>query len=125
MTTIIMMFLLPIGIITYYWDKKNYANNIRVFHDYVVRILESDMPSSKKLDTIDEMFYQNNYKRIAKTSTTLIVEKKHFNLGVLLIFLGTMTYFGVIFYLIYFYYILKPRRIEIDFDRDFVLKEMN
>ena len=125
MTTIIMIFLLPIGIITYLWDKKNYAHNIQLFHDYIISVLDSDLSTSEKLDSIDNLFYQNDYKRTERTPNTLIVEKKHFNLGVLLIFMGGLAYVGILLYMIYYFYLLKPRRIEIDLDNEPVLKEMN
>ncbi|HEX5330913.1 hypothetical protein, partial [Sulfuricurvum sp.] len=44
----------------------------------------------------------------------LVVEKKHFNLGVLFISIGLLTYFGLVVYLVYYRFFLKPRRLLID-----------
>lgn len=57
MSTIIMMFILPIGIMVYFWDKRNYA---------------------QKLNKIDEMFYHNGYKVVERSDLCLVVAKKAF-----------------------------------------------
>ena len=125
MTTIIMMFLLPLGVVTYFWDKRNYASNLKLFHDYSITLLDSDLPRIEKLDSIDNLFYHNGYKRVIRTDTRLMVEKKHFNLGMLLIFIGGLAYIGIVLYMLYYFYFLKPRRIEIDLEGDVLFMEMN
>ena len=116
MSTIIMLFILPLGIIVYFWDRRNYAQNLDVFRDYCKQIAHADLSINEKMDRIDEMFYQNGYRRVVATSKELVVEKKHFNIGLLLIAFGALTYIGLALYLLYYRFGLKPRRLRIDLE---------
>lgn len=122
MSTILMMFILPLGIITYFWDRKNYAQNLKTFSEYCEKISHADIDSSKKIEMIDEMLYQNGYKRIERTDSSLRVQKKHFNIGILFIFVGVLTYFGLIFYWVYYRFFLKPNVLCIDLEKVPVLQ---
>ena len=42
MSTVIMMFILPLGILLFFWDKKNYAQSLAVFRDYIVKMQHAD-----------------------------------------------------------------------------------
>ncbi len=123
MTTVVMFFILPIGIIVYFWDRKNYAGIIRQFSEHIVQITNLPYENSQKLDTIEMMFHKNNYATVDRSETTLVVEKKHFNLGVPFIFFGLLAYLGLVLYLVYFYYLLKPRRLKIDIGKEPFLSE--
>jgi hypothetical protein len=112
-----MMFILPLGIITFFWDRKNYAQNLKTFSEYIEKISHTDLTPSKKLEMIDEMLYQNGYIRIERTESFLKVQKKHFNIGVLFIFVGLLTYFGLLFYWVYYRFLLKPNILCIDLDK--------
>ena len=92
-----MLFILPIGVIVYFFDKKVQKEN------------------QKKFDKIDEMYYQNGYTIVSRTDRSLVVEKKHFNLGVLLMFFGARAYFGLPLYYLYYRFILKPKKTTIAF----------
>ena len=116
MTTVIMMFILPIGIIVYFWDRKNYVESIKFFDFHIMKILNLELDGATKIDTIDKMFHKNGYTLVSRTDTTLIVEKKHVNIGIPFIMFGLMAYIGIVVYLIYFYYFLKPRRLEINIE---------
>jgi hypothetical protein len=116
MTTIIMLFILPLGIIFYFFDKKTKKTNKMLFDDYVVKIKASDLTQKEKLDSVDKMYYLNGYKIVHKTQSELVVEKKHFNLGVLFIFFGLLSYFGLPLYYIYYRFILKPEKISLTFE---------
>lgn len=116
MTTIIMMFILPIGILTYFWDKRNYKQSLELFQTYILQISRSDLARNDKLNAIDEMFYQNGYKKVEKTEQYLVVEKKHFNVGMLLICFGLLNYIGIFLYLGYYRFFLKPRRLYADLE---------
>lgn len=124
MSTIIMLFILPLGIVVYFWDRRNYSQNLRVFRDFISLISHADLSNNEKMDRIDEMFYQNGYTRIERTMTHLIIEKKHFNIGVLFISVGALTYFGLFFYLIYYRFFLKPRRLSVDLEGDVMMSEV-
>jgi hypothetical protein len=113
MTTIIMLFILPLGIVVYFFDKKIKNQNKKILDDYVEKISLSELTQKEKVNIIDEMYYKNGYKTVDKTDGLLMVEKKHFNLGVLFIFFGLLSYFGLPLYYIYYRYILKPEQITI------------
>lgn len=121
MSTIFIMFILPLGIITFFWDRKNYAQNIQTFAEYAEKIAHAEMDAPKKIEIIDEMLYQNGYMPIERTQSTLKVHKKHFNLGVLFIFVGLMTYFGLLVYWVYYRFLLKPNVLCVDLERESVL----
>lgn len=109
-----MIFILPLGIAVYFWDRRNYAENLTLFDMYVSKISSSDLYTMEKMKLIDEMFYQNGYKCVDRQEMILMVEKKHFNLGLLFISIGLLTYFGLVVYLVYYRFFLKPRRLLID-----------
>lgn len=123
MSTIIMLFILPLGILVYFWDRRNYAQNLLLFREYISQINYSDLPQSEKMDRIDEMFYKNGYTRIGRSDTRLIVEKKHFNIGILFISVGALTYFGLFIYLLYYRFVQKPRRLSVDLDNEVMMRE--
>lgn len=123
MSTIIMMFILPLGIVIYFWDRRNYAQSLDIFRNYILQMSHADLSDSEKIDHIDEMFYQNGYIRIERTESRLVVEKKHFNIGVLFIAVGALTYFGLFLYLIYYRFFLKARRVNVDLKRENIMKE--
>lgn len=114
MTTIIMLFILPLGIAFYFFDKKTRRENQIIFDNYVEKIKHSDLSDQEKLISIDKMYYENGYKRVFRDDTRLVVEKKHFNLGVLFIFFGLANYFGIVLFFIYYRFILKPDSLTIE-----------
>jgi len=122
MSTIFIMFILPLGIVTFFWDRKNYAQNIQTFAEYAQKIAHAEIEAAKKIEIIDEMLYQNGYILTERTQTSLKVHKKHFNLGVLFIFVGLMTYFGLLIYWVYYRFLLKPNVLCIDLERETVLE---
>ncbi len=116
MTTIILLFFLPLGIVLHFFDKKVRQINKESFDHFVSTTKATDISQKEKLDKIDEMYYQNGYKIVSKTHDTLVVKKKHFNLGVLFIFFGLLSYFGLPLYYIYYRFILKPEYIEVSLE---------
>lgn len=118
-----MLFILPLGIAVYFWDRRNYAQSLTIFQDYILQISYADWSDTEKMDRIDEMFYQNGYTRIERSATRLVIEKKHFNIGVLLVLVGALTYFGLFFYLLYYRFFLKPRRLSIDLGDEPMMRE--
>lgn len=123
MSTIIMMFILPLGILVYFWDRRNYAQNLTVFRDYISQMRHADLSDTEKMDRIDEMFYKNGYTRIERSGTRLMIEKKHFNIGVLFIAVGALTYFGLFLYLLYYRFLMKPRRLSVDLRDEAMMSE--
>jgi len=113
MMSIVIMFMLPIGIATFIFDKKNYIESLEVFHNYIKTIKASRLTDVEKIDSINMMFYHNNYKIVQKEVGYLCVEKKHFNLGLLFIMFGLLNVLGILFYLGFYRYFLKARKITV------------
>ncbi len=124
MTTVIMLFILPIGIVIYFWDKKNYRQALELFESYIIKVKHSDLYENEMIKKIEMMFYKNDYKIVRHGKGHFIVEKKHFNIGTLLIMFGLMNVIGLALYLIFFSFILKPRRLLVDVKSDHVLKAL-
>ncbi|WP_428737345.1 hypothetical protein [Sulfurimonas sp.] len=113
MSTIVMIFILPIGIIIYFFDKKTSRQNEEMFQTCIQKIKMSNIPINEKLKKIEDMYIYNDYKILEKSDNSLVIEKKHFNLGVLFIYFGVFSYFGIIFFLIYYRFILKAKKQKI------------
>ncbi|HEX5711193.1 MAG TPA: hypothetical protein VFX68_07575 [Sulfuricurvum sp.] len=124
MSTVIMMFILPLGILVYFWDRRNYAQSLTIFRDYISQMSHADLADEHKMVKIDEMFYHNGYTRIQCSSTHLIVEKKHFNIGILFISVGALSYFGLFLYLLYYRFLLKPRRLSVNLEDEVMMREV-
>lgn len=121
MGTVIMLFIIPLGVLVYFWDRRNYDQNLAIYRDYILQVKDTDLPDAQKMDKIDEMFYQNGYTRIERSNTHLIIEKKHFSIGLLLICVGLLTYFGLVIYFLYYRFFLKPRRLRVDLEDETII----
>ena len=95
MSTVLMMFILPIGILIYFWDKRNYRQSLKLFEAYIEKIKHADLDDREKMEKIDSMFYENGYEIVERETRRLVVEKKHFNIGILLMMFGLLNYFGL------------------------------
>ena len=122
MTTVIMIFILPIGIVIYFWDKKNYKEALELFESYILKVKYSGFSEDEMIKKIETMFDKNDYQMSKYDKEYFIAEKKHFNIGTLLIMFGLMNVIGLALYLIFYSFILKPRRLLIDLKSDNVLK---
>ena len=116
MSTIIMLFILPLGVIIFIWDKKVQKENLDIFETYIKKIKNSELSSSDKLLRIDEMLYNNGYNQVVLMDNYLLMDKKHFNVGALFMSLGIAAYFGILFYILYYKFFLKPNQIEVHLD---------
>lgn len=125
MGTVIMLFILPLGVLVYFWDRRNYAQSLAMFRDYILQMKHCDLSDGEKMDKIDEMFYQNGYTRIERSETHLIIEKKHFNIGLLFIWIGLLTYFGLFIYFLYYRFFVKPRSLSVDLQTDVIMREIS
>lgn len=114
MSTVIMLFVLPIGILIFFWDRKNHAQSLSIFGDYIVKMQHTDFDDVHRMEHIDAMFYENGYSIVSKEQSKLVVEKKHFNIGLLFIFFGLMNYIGIFVYILLYRFVLKPRRLCVD-----------
>lgn len=123
MSTVIMMFILPLGILIYFWDKSNYRQSIELYREYIVKMQHADLDDASRMEQVDRMFYENSYKIVERETTRLVAEKKHFNIGVLFIMFGLFNYFGIFGYVIFYRFFLKPRRLSVDISSNEPLAE--
>jgi len=123
MSTVIMMFILPIGILVFFWDKKNHAQSLELFRTFIVQMQHADFDDAAKMQRIDAMFHENGYKIVDHEATSLVAQKKHFNIGILLIMFGLINYFGIFGYLIFYRFFLKPRSLCVNITSEDVLVE--
>ncbi len=114
MSTVIMLFILPLGILLFFWDRKNYAQSLELFRTYIIKMQHADFDDATKMQRIDAMFYENDYQIIKHERASLVAEKKHFNIGMLFIMFGLLNYFGAIGYVIFYRFFLKPRRLRVE-----------
>ncbi len=108
MNTIIMIFALPIGIYLLMQEKKSMQKYQAIFDDFYQKVnTDSSLNTQEKLNLLEKMLYQNNYKITKKEKNSVTGEKKIFSIGWLFIGIGTF-YVGLIFYILYYLYMQKP-----------------
>ena len=107
--SIVLLFMFPIGVLTYFWDRKNYKENLRFFNAYVEKIKSSNLAKEEQVLKLTQLFHLNNYEVVLKGKGSLSIEKKHFNLGSLFMLFGLMNVVGLAIYLLFYHYFLRPR----------------
>ncbi|MDH5465054.1 MAG: hypothetical protein OEW60_05455 [Thiovulaceae bacterium] len=112
MSTVMMLFLFPIGIaflIHELRDKKRYHF---VFHDFFDEVQANPSYSKQeKIEHVQKMLLHNEYHIVFKDDAEIIGERKILSVGMLFISLG-LFYVGLLFYLIYFFKFQKPHRVK-------------
>jgi hypothetical protein len=116
MTTVILLLTLPLGLLLLWFDKKNVAEAEYMFDAFLEQLRHDEGFSAKeKVARADEMFRHNGFNRVEKSGHHLIVERKHFNLGILVIAFALLNYIGVLLYLGYYFLLQKPKRKAVHF----------
>ena len=113
-----LLFLFPIGILIYFWDRKNITQNLTLFSDYIIKMQHTDFDDAYKMERIDAMLYENGYKIVEKGTLTLTAETKHFNIGIFFMLTGTLYYIGFFGYILYYLLLQKPRRLCVDLTQE-------
>ncbi len=114
MTTIIMIFSFPIGLYFLMQEKKGMKKYQKIFDDFAKKVSEDkQMTQSEKINIFKEMLYTNRYEVTKTTQTSVWAEKKIFSVGWLFIGIGTF-YIGLIFYVLYYYFLQKPHVVKFD-----------
>ena len=125
MSTVLMMFILPIGILIYFWDKRNYRQSLELFENYIEKMKHADLDDKEKMEIeFYGMFYENGYEIVERETMSPVAEKKHFNIGIVLFFTyvrPAQIYFGLFGYVLFYRFFLKPRRLRADIGTDGVL----
>ena len=113
MTTIIMLFLFPIGLYTYFVvEKKTKKEYQKVFDNFQESTsLSTKYTHEEKLNRFEQMLEQNGYEVVSVSKNRVVGEKKVLSMGLILIGLGVYMV-GLFFYLAYYFWFQKPHRVE-------------
>jgi hypothetical protein len=116
MTTVVLLLALPLGLLLLWFDKKNVAEAEYMFDAFLEQLRHDEgLTGKEKVERADEMFRHNGFRRVEISSHHLIVERKHFNLGVFVIAFAVLNYIGVLLYLGYYFLLQKPKRNAVHF----------
>ena len=113
MTTLLMMFLFPIGLYTYFFiEKKTKKEYQAVFDNFQIQTASnSKLTSKEKITRFEQMLLQNEYEIIRINESTVVGEKKVLSMAFIFIGLGIYI-LGLFFYLAYYFWLQKPHRVE-------------
>jgi uncharacterized membrane protein YukC len=108
---VLVWFAIPIGIYTLLFEKKSKKKYDALFEEFYQKTLNNKKFSQKeKHDLMLQLLERNGYNLIEETPNKIIGEKKILSLGWILLGIG-FIYIGVLFYLVYYYFIQKPHRL--------------
>lgn len=113
MSQVIMMLLFPIGLYFYFFKERpsRPAYN-KIFTDFEQEVQNNDtLPDTQKLQHLKEMLRKNDYTIVETTPTSVVGEKRIFSMSLFAMSVG-VYYIGAVIYLLYFYYLQKPHRVE-------------
>lgn len=122
MSTVITFFLLPIGIVIFFWDRRNERENLMIFERYTRKLVDTECTVNEMMELIERMFNKNGYEVVERTKTSIVVEKKHVNPGIIFMLFGIASYIGLLIYLFYYYFLLRPQQLYIDLNSDQVFQ---
>jgi len=113
MTTIIMLLMFPIGLYIYFnVEKQDNKRYLAVFDDFYHQTLKSSsLSDSDKIVRFEQMLEKNGYELIEVTKSRVVAEKKILSMGLMMIGIG-VYFIGLLIYLLYYFYLQKPHRIE-------------
>ncbi len=105
MGTILLMFIVPIGAIFYYHERKNRGKYQAIFDDYIHKVnQDNSLNNEEKLAYVKELFLANRYEIIYHDKEKIVGERKILSMGLLMM--------GLVFYLFYFFFFQKPHQIQ-------------
>ncbi len=113
MTTLLMMFLLPIGLYTYFFIEKKTNKEYQLVFDDFQKQTDSNakLSEEEKLNLFEQMLLQNGYEVVSINRACVVGEKKVLSMA--FIFMGLGIYIiGLFFYLAYYFWFQKPHKVE-------------
>ena len=119
MSQVIMWFLLPIGLYFYFYKERpsRPAYN-KVFTDFEIEIQDdATLSDTDKMRRYKEMLLKNEYKVVTMNSNCIEGEKRIFSMSLFAISAG-LYLVGVVFYLLYWYYLQTPHRVTFKLHKD-------
>jgi len=112
MTTIIMLFMLPIGLYVYYTvEKKDKRVYHAVFDKFYTETVNSKiLTEHEKIIRFEQMLERNGYNIVKVTDSKVVAQKKILSMGLMMIGIG-IYFIGLLVYLLYYFYLQKPHEI--------------
>jgi len=113
MTTILMMFLFPIGLYTYFViEKKTKKEYQLVFDNFQKKTSSSTkITDAEKVHLFEQMLLQNGYTIVSINKSMVVGEKKVLSMAFIMMGLGIYIV-GLFFYLAYYFWFQKPHKVE-------------
>jgi uncharacterized membrane protein YukC len=109
--SVLVWFALPIGIYTIIFELKSKKKYNALFEDFYQKTIKSNrLSQEEKHAHILQLLKSNGYELVEEHEHKIVGEKKILSLGWIILGIG-FIYVGVIFYLLYFYFIQKPHRL--------------
>ncbi|OYY57027.1 MAG: hypothetical protein B7Y52_02230, partial [Sulfurovum sp. 28-43-6] len=104
MSQVLLWFLLPIGLYTYFVVEKRHKMEYQhTFDDFYKNVYEnSSLSDNEKMKLYKEMLIKNGYTIVHTTEKSVRGEKKYLSLGLMMIGFG-LYIVGLLLYLFYFY----------------------
>ena len=109
---VLIWFAIPIGIYTIIFEKKSKKKYDALFEDFYQKTLNNPKLSQKeKHGLMMQLLQKNGYKVVEERHDLLVGEKRVLSLGWIILGIGFL-YIGVLFYLLYYYFLQKPHRLR-------------
>ena len=119
MSQVIMWFLFPIGLYFYFFKERpsRPAYN-KIFTDFETKVQnDSTLSDTDKIQRYKEMLGKNEYKIVQTTPECIVGEKRIFSMSLFAMSAG-LYLVGVVFYLLYWYYLQTPHRVTFRLHKD-------
>ena len=102
---VFLVFLIPIGVIVYMYERKIFKQNHSILQGYInIEIIDKkELTNLKKIEKTQALLDKNGYKIVQKDNKFIVGEKKIFSIG--LLFIGMFVFFNSIYNTIYYVFI--------------------
>jgi len=119
MSQVIMLLLFPIGLYFYFFkERPARPRYYQVFTDFEAKVQnKTTLSDAHKIQLYQEMLEKNDYKIVEITPRTVIGEKRIFSMSLFAMSAG-LYFVGVVFYLLYWYYLQTPHRVVFHAEKD-------
>jgi len=119
MSQVIMLFLFPLGLYFYFFkERPARPRYYQVFTNFEAKVQNNTrLSDAQKTQQYKEMLRKNEYKIIETTPTSVVGEKRIFSMSLFAMSAG-LYLVGVVFYLLYWYYLQTPHKVTFHTQKD-------
>ncbi len=119
MSQVIMLLLFPLGLYFYFFkERPARPRYYQVFTDFEAKVQNNTrLSNAEKIQQYKEMLEKNDYKIIENTPTNIVGEKRIFSMSLFAMSAG-LYLVGMVFYLLYWYYLQAPHRVVFHTHKD-------